>query len=70
MNSAGSRQRRAANGSLSARRVQPEGVVAIVCASTPSENELFPEAEKSGLDLDELGAELADRKRELMAELE
>jgi len=34
------------------------------------ENEIFPQAEKSGLDLDELGAELAARKRELMAELE
>jgi len=34
------------------------------------ENEIFPQAEKSGLDLDELGAELAERKRELMAELE
>ena len=34
------------------------------------ENEIFPQAEKSGLDLDELGADLADRKRELMAELE
>ena len=34
------------------------------------ENEIFPQAEKSGVDLDELGAELAERKRELMAELE
>jgi hemerythrin superfamily protein len=34
------------------------------------ENEIFPQAEKSGIDLDELGAELAERKRELMAELE
>lgn len=34
------------------------------------ENEIFPQAEKSGLDLDELGAELAERKRELMSELE
>jgi hemerythrin superfamily protein len=34
------------------------------------ENEIFPQAEKSGLDLDEIGAELAERKRELMAELE
>jgi hypothetical protein len=34
------------------------------------ESELFPQAEKSGIDLDELGAELADRKQELMAELE
>ena len=33
------------------------------------ENELFPQAEKSGLDLDELGADLASRKRELMATL-
>jgi len=33
------------------------------------ENELFPQAEKSGLDLDDLGAELASRKRELMATL-
>ena len=33
------------------------------------ENELFPLAEKSGVDLDELGAELASRKRELMATL-
>jgi hemerythrin-like domain-containing protein len=33
------------------------------------ENELFPQAEKSGVDLDELGAELAGRKRELMATL-
>ena len=33
------------------------------------ENEIFPQAEKSGLDLDELGAELASRKRELMATL-
>jgi hemerythrin-like domain-containing protein len=33
------------------------------------ENELFPQAEKSGIDLDELGAELASRKRELMATL-
>jgi len=34
------------------------------------ENEIFPQAEKSGIDLDELGAELAERKHELMAELE
>ena len=34
------------------------------------ENEIFPQAEKSGIDLDELGADLAERKRELMAELE
>ena len=34
------------------------------------ESEIFPQAEKSGLDLDELGAELAERKQELMAELE
>ena len=34
------------------------------------ENEIFPQAEKSGVDLDELGAELAERKRELVAELE
>ena len=33
------------------------------------ENEIFPQAEKSGIDLDELGAELAERKHELMAEL-
>jgi len=33
------------------------------------ENELFAQAEKSGLDLDDLGAELASRKRELMATL-
>ena len=33
------------------------------------ENELFPQAEKVGIDLDELGAELASRKRELMATL-
>jgi hemerythrin-like domain-containing protein len=33
------------------------------------ENEIFPQAEKSGLDLDELGADLASRKRELMATL-
>ena len=33
------------------------------------ETEIFPQAEKSGLDLDELGAELASRKRELMATL-
>jgi len=33
------------------------------------ENELFPQAEKSGLDLDDLGAELASRKRELMSTL-
>lgn len=31
------------------------------------ENELFPQAEKAGIDLDALGAELASRKRELMA---
>ena len=34
------------------------------------ETEIFPQAEKSGIDLDQLGAELAERKRELMAELE
>jgi len=34
------------------------------------ENEIFPQAETSGVDLDELGAELAERKRELMAALE
>ena len=34
------------------------------------ESEIFPQAEKSGIDLDELGAELADRKHELMSELE
>lgn len=34
------------------------------------ENEIFPQAEKSGIDLDELGAELAERKHELMAELD
>ena len=34
------------------------------------EDEIFPQAEKSGVDLDELGAELAERKRELMAALE
>jgi hemerythrin-like domain-containing protein len=34
------------------------------------ESELFPQAEKSGIDLDELGAELADRKQALLAELE
>ena len=34
------------------------------------ENEIFPQAEQSGIDLDQLGAELAERKRELMAELE
>jgi len=33
------------------------------------ETEIFPQAEKSGIDLDELGAELAERKHELMAEL-
>jgi hemerythrin-like domain-containing protein len=33
------------------------------------ENEIFPQAEKSGIDLDELGAELAGRKRELTATL-
>ena len=33
------------------------------------ENEIFPQAEKSGIDLDELGAELAERRRELVAEL-
>jgi hemerythrin superfamily protein len=33
------------------------------------ENELFPQAEKSGIDLDDLGAELASRKRELMSTL-
>ena len=31
--------------------------------------ELFPQAEKAGLDLDDLGAELASRKRELMSTL-
>jgi hemerythrin-like domain-containing protein len=34
------------------------------------ESEIFPQAEKSGIDLDELGAELADRRHELLAELE
>ena len=34
------------------------------------ENEIFPQAEKSGIDLDTLGAELGERKRELMSELE
>jgi hemerythrin-like domain-containing protein len=34
------------------------------------ENEIFPQAETSGIDLDELGAALAERKRELMAALE
>jgi len=34
------------------------------------ESEIFPQAEKSGIDLEELGAELAERKQELMAELE
>nr|HET7858152.1 hemerythrin domain-containing protein [Caldimonas sp.] len=34
------------------------------------ETEIFPQAEKSGIDLDELGAELAERKHELMAELD
>ncbi len=34
------------------------------------ENEIFPQAEKSGIDLAELGAELGERKRELMSELE
>jgi hemerythrin superfamily protein len=34
------------------------------------ENEIFPQAEKSGIDLDRLGAELGERKRELMSELE
>jgi len=33
------------------------------------ETEIFPQAEKSGIDLDELGAELAERKHELVAEL-
>ena len=33
------------------------------------ENELFPQAEKAGIDLDDLGAELASRKRELMSTL-
>ena len=33
------------------------------------ESEIFPQAEKSGIDLDDLGAELATRKRELMATL-
>jgi hemerythrin-like domain-containing protein len=34
------------------------------------ENEIFPLAEKAGIDLDTLGAELGERKRELMSELE
>jgi hemerythrin superfamily protein len=34
------------------------------------ETEIFPQVEKSGIDLDELGAELAERKHELMAELD
>ena len=34
------------------------------------ESEIFPQAEQSGIDLDELGAELAERKHELMVELE
>ena len=34
------------------------------------ESEIFPQAEKSGIDLDELGAGLADRRHELLAELE
>ena len=34
------------------------------------ESEIFPQAEKSGIDLDELGAELAARRHELLAELE
>ena len=33
------------------------------------ENELFPQAEKAGIDLDDLGAELASRRRELMSTL-
>ncbi|HSC66030.1 MAG TPA: hemerythrin domain-containing protein [Caldimonas sp.] len=33
------------------------------------ENELFPQAEKAGIDLDDLGAELASRKRELVSTL-
>ena len=33
------------------------------------ENEIFPQAERSGVDLDDLGAELASRRRELMATL-
>jgi hemerythrin superfamily protein len=33
------------------------------------ESEIFPQAEKSGIDLDELGAALASRKRELLATL-
>ena len=33
------------------------------------ENEVFPQAERSGIDLDDLGAELASRRRELMATL-
>jgi hemerythrin-like domain-containing protein len=33
------------------------------------ESEIFPQAEKAGLDLDDLGAEIASRKRELMATL-
>jgi hemerythrin-like domain-containing protein len=34
------------------------------------EGELFPKIQKSDLDLDALGAEMADRKDELIAELE
>jgi len=34
------------------------------------ESEIFPQAEKSGIDLDELGAALAERRHELRAELE
>lgn len=34
------------------------------------ESEIFPQAEKSGIDLDELGAELVERRHELRAELE
>ena len=34
------------------------------------ESEIFPQAEKSGIDLEELGAELAERRHELRAELE
>jgi hemerythrin-like domain-containing protein len=33
------------------------------------ESEIFPQAEKAGIDLDDLGAEIASRKRELMATL-
>jgi hemerythrin-like domain-containing protein len=34
------------------------------------ESEIFPAAEKSGIDLDALGAELAERKQELMSAAE